>query len=285
MTIAIAVQVHDGIVLASDSATTLIEIAKPGPDNVLNVYNNANKIFNLRKGLPIGGMTYGMGSIGTSSISTLAKDLRQRFAGRDKHHPDWHVDAENFTIEDIAGKARQLLFEEKYKPLGIAPSPGVQFGFIVAGYSSQAELSEAWAFEFVNGDCAPPRRILAPGDCMAYAAGDPEAFSRLVLGYSQRLGEALVKIGLNPADLPAAIEHVKAELHTPLVEAPMPIQDTIDFAEFLVHTTSMFTRFKRGAATVGGPVESAAITKHEGFKWVRRKHYFDTVLNPPGGDE
>ena len=66
----------------------------------------------------------------------------------------------------------------------------------------------------------------------------------------------------------------------PLLAAPMPIQDAIDFGEFLVQTTATFTRFKHGAATVGGPVESAAITKHEGFKWVRRKHYFDGSLNP-----
>jgi hypothetical protein len=58
--------------LTSDSASTLIDQSNPAM-GVLNVYNNANKIFNLRKGLPIGGMTYGMGSIGVSSISTLAK--------------------------------------------------------------------------------------------------------------------------------------------------------------------------------------------------------------------
>ncbi len=73
-------------------------------------------------------------------------------------------------------------------------------------------------------------------------------------------------------------------MHVPLVEAPMPIQDAIDLAEFLVHTTVGFTRFKRGAPTVGGPIESAAITKHEGFKWVRRKHYFDRSLNPEDGN-
>jgi hypothetical protein len=36
VTIAIAVQVHDGVVLASDSATTLIDTIKTAPDNVLN---------------------------------------------------------------------------------------------------------------------------------------------------------------------------------------------------------------------------------------------------------
>lgn len=60
----------------------------------------------------------------------------------------------------------------------------------------------------------------------------------------------------------------------------MPIQDAIDLAEYLVNLTVMWSRFTPGAAVVGGPIEIAAITKHEGFKWIRRKFYFDKALNP-----
>ena len=60
---------------------------------------------------------------------------------------------------------------------------------------------------------------------------------------------------------------------------PMPIQDAIDLAEFLVDLTTRYVRFKPGLPTVGGPIEIAAITKHEGFKWIQRKHYFSTKLN------
>jgi hypothetical protein len=283
VTIAIAVQVHDGIVLASDSASTLTDPSQAGPNNVLNVYNNANKIFNLRKGLPIGGMTYGMGSIGVSSISTLAKDLRRRFAGHDKAHADWHIDPENFAIGQIAEQARKFLFEENYKTVVTAPAKGIQMGFVVAGYSSGAAVGETWLIEIKNGDCAAPRVLMDKGVTNTYAGGDPEVFSRLVLGHGQKLGDALVKLGIDQANLQTAIAAIRTEMATQLVEAPMPIQDAIDFAEFLVHATSMFTRFKRGAATVGGPIESAAITKHEGFKWVKRKYYYDEALNPPEG--
>lgn len=68
-------------------------------------------------------------------------------------------------------------------------------------------------------------------------------------------------------------------LKAPLVFAPMPIQDTIDLAEWLVQTAIMYSRFSPGAPVVGGPIESAAITKHEGFKWIRRKHYFHRDFN------
>ena len=61
MTIAVSVRVNDGVVLAADSATTLIGPGSPDGGRVLNVYNNANKVFNLLKGAPIGLMTWGLG--------------------------------------------------------------------------------------------------------------------------------------------------------------------------------------------------------------------------------
>lgn len=57
MTIAICLKVHDGIVLASDSASTLLTIGSDQNTSITNIYNNTNKIFNLYKGLPIGAIT------------------------------------------------------------------------------------------------------------------------------------------------------------------------------------------------------------------------------------
>ncbi|MFZ2227485.1 MAG: hypothetical protein WA090_07365 [Candidatus Nanopelagicaceae bacterium] len=85
MTIEIAVKVHDGLVLAADSATTLLQRDSNGQTKETNIYNNANKVMNLYKGLPIGLMSWGLGSIGSSSISTLGKDLRQRQLGTSSH--------------------------------------------------------------------------------------------------------------------------------------------------------------------------------------------------------
>lgn len=70
---------------------------------------------------------------------------------------------------------------------------------------------------------------------------------------------------------PRAIASYPPHLH--------PIQDAIDFAEFLAYSAVMFSRFAPGSPGVGGPIEIAAITKHEGFKWVKRKHYFNSELN------
>lgn len=55
MTIVVTVKINDGIVLAADSATTFSD-DKGVP---VKIYNNANKVFNLVKGLSIGSLTWG----------------------------------------------------------------------------------------------------------------------------------------------------------------------------------------------------------------------------------
>src|ERR1017187_10478130 len=95
MSIAVAISVHDGVVLAADSASTLAA-AIPGPSGprpmAMNVYNNANKIANLYKGKPIGCVAYGSGSIGSASISTLLKDFRHRLMTGAETGFDVHTD-------------------------------------------------------------------------------------------------------------------------------------------------------------------------------------------------
>lgn len=71
------------------------------------------------------------------------------------------------------------------------------------------------------------------------------------------------------------------DLYEGLVLPAMPIQDAIDLARYMVETTARFSKFSVARPrTVGGLVEIAAITKHEGFRWIARKHFFRFELNP-----
>src|ERR1700757_3418149 len=110
MTIVVTVKINDGIVLAADSATTFSN----QEGTVIKIYNSANKVFNLVKGLPIGGLTWGAGGIGAASISTITKDLRRRLAGEDSEHPDWALKDE-YTIEGVAKTVKAFFFDELFK--------------------------------------------------------------------------------------------------------------------------------------------------------------------------
>ncbi len=281
MTIAISVKVHDGVVLAADSAGSLVAQINNAP-TVVQVYNNANKVFNLRKGLPIGAISWGAGAIGKASISTLLKDLRVRFSGGDAAHMDWHLDPAAYTVEQVATQVYKFIFEEHYRPEFASWPQKPIMGMIVAGYSAGGILADEFRFDIdSSGNCAGPVRVRPNGDCGASWSGEPEPIIRLLMGYSSALPGLLAK-GLNVPEtqVASAMSQIQSQLTAQLLSDAMPIKDAVDVAEFLVDVTCKYSRYTPGAATVGGPVEIAAITKHEGFKWVKRKYYFSQDLNP-----
>lgn len=287
MTIALVVKVNDGLVLASDSATTLT-MGQGGVSAVANIYNNANKVFNLYKGLPVGAMTWGLGSIGPASIATLAKDLRRRFAGSDPAFLGWKLDPENYSVHDVATKAREFLYDGRFEQVEVAAAaqgvPAPYLGFLVAGYSSGADQPEAYVIQLGEGG-TPDLSVVVPDEAGASWWGMPDAIARILNGMSIAFPDALVNKGVvaTHADAAAIYSVVREELNPQMVTAAMPIQDAIDLAEFLVHATIQVVRFSPGNPMVGGPIEIATISKHEDFKWVKRKHFFDTRLNPVNG--
>lgn len=283
MTIALSIKVNDGVVLAADSASTLISIGATGEDNVINVYNNANKIFNLKKGWPIGAVSWGLGNIGNASISTLMKDLRQRFDenSNKSRQSAWSLDKGKYTVQHVAELVRKFFFEEHYAVVhkGLDSKPSL--GFIVAGYSANGLMAEEYQINIINGECSTPIPIRSENEAGVTWNGQTDAISRLLLGFGIKLPNVLSRnLGVPDNQIESVMNIFRQEMAVPLVVSAMPIQDAIDLAAFLVETTIQFSRFSPGAPVVGGPIEIAVITKHEGFKWIRRKYYYPKELNP-----
>lgn len=277
MTIAISLKVNDGVVLAADSAAAVMHKTDGGAPVASLVYNNANKVFNIRKGLPIGLICWGAGAIGKASLSTLIKDLRLRFTTAGD---EWHIDPNNYQLSRVADLVRRFVYEEHYFPVHQDWETKPVLGMMVAGYSAGAKMAEEYRLDINStGECTQPVLTRPLEESGASWSGEPEAISRLLVGYSQNLpGKAKEALGLDEQQT-TQLQTVLGELAAPILNDAMPIQDAIDLAEFLVYLTKMYSRFTPGGPTVGGPIEIAAITKHEGFKWVSRKHYFTADLN------
>ena len=267
MTIAAFVKVFDGLVLAADSATTLVL-----PDGTTQVYNTADKIFHLHRRLPIGAMTWGAGQIGAASIATLSKDLRRRLAGKDPEYQDWELDPASYTIEGVADRMFEM-FSDLYRS---SETPGV-LGLLTAGYSSGTKDSEVRVMFIDQHNPVRPQVVAREQDAGWQSYAQPEATQRLFLGLDDGLRNrvrSLVPIERYP-DLDAAFEDA---FRSPAVP-PMPLPDAIAFAKYLVDVTVGYRHFILGPDTVGGLVELACISRHEGFKWVSRKHYYTAELN------
>lgn len=286
MSIAVLIGVHDGVVLAADSASTLTfptppgMVLPPGQQSVVgNVYDNANKIFNLVKGQPIGCITFGSGNIGNASIGTLIKDLRKKLTDTPE---EMAFNAAQYTMEGIA-KILAKFLENECEKLDRSARHNTNLGLLLGGYSKPGDLGESWSVEILNGVPQQPKKLRQDHEVGLSWGGATEVLQRIVMGFSPQIFPALAAVMQPPQD-PAVLASqlgpvLAAQLQAPLVFAPMPIQDVIDLARFLVHSAVMYARFLPGPNIVGGPIEIAAITKHENFKWISRKHYYDQPLN------
>lgn len=258
MTILVSIKIHDGIVMAADSASSFASGM---------VYHHARKIRNLVDGVPVGVMVAGSGGIGKESIDTLLKDLQVRLRGDDPQHPDWMLDASRYTVEQIAARVQQFLHGEKVR----AYAGMVRAQVRLCGYSAGASLAEVWDVFLDSTDARPPSCAQGTDDFGPRWAGETEALDRLLLGWPGRFDELASAAGLAPGD----VRNIRARLAPDLYELvfleAMPIRDAAALARFLVEVTVGFVKFSVvRPKTVGGPVELAAITKHEGFHWLEQ---------------
>jgi hypothetical protein len=263
MSIIVSVKIHDGIVMATDSAVTFA---------IGQIYENANKIVNLVKGQPIGVMTCGAGGVGNASIATLLKDLRSRLADGDS---EWKLDTTNYTMDHVTSRV-DTFFTERAKEADFK-----QFLLLrICGYSSRRPLPEVWQVAFNEGKHLEPTCVQSENNIGPRWDGEMEALDRMILGLGAVSPEVVASIGMMDEQVREVSQKLIPHLYENLILPAAPIQDAIDLARFMVETTKGFIRFSiKRAKTVGGAVEIAAITKHEGFKWVQRKHFFPHDLN------
>jgi hypothetical protein len=278
VTVAVMVKVHDGLVLATDSATT---VQLPGL--LPQVYNNADKIFNLHREFPVAAMTWGLGHVGSASISTISKDLRRRLMGQDNDYKPWTLEVDKYTIQGVAERVSEILhgrLKTENQQLSVGQKlPPACLGMMVAGYSAGAHQSEAWLLVLDGHADDPPVPVqVADRDAAGwYAYAQPRPSGRLFNGWDNELLDGLKKE--IPTQYHAKIEEVLQNQSLQPVLPPMPFPDAIALAKFLVEVTAGWTHFLVGPDIVGGPIEVAGVNRHEGFKWIQRKHYYSPTLN------
>lgn len=80
------------------------------------------------------------------------------------------------------------------------------------------------------------------------------------------------------------IKKANEEYMRPIIQsvATLPIEELSLFAESMINITSVRRKvaLDGNIGTVGGPIDVAIISKHDGFIWMKRKHYFDLKYNP-----
>ena len=263
MTICVGIKVRDCIVFAADSAVSMLATVG-GQSLVQNVWSHGIKVYNLHKELPIVAMSTGAGNLGDASISELAKYLRNQFT----LETDQQIDVTKYRMEEVTGTAAEFLKQ-------FVTDESLEF--FVGGYGGGEPYGEIWKFAFNNGQLEDPKLVVAQTNFafVLWAGSGGDALHRLVLGRDWRMSEWLANAGVE-ANVIADIEQ---RVYVPFVNPAMPVQDAIDLAAFLVDVAKGYNAFTPGMNLVGGETDIATVTRHEGFKWIKRKHYYDARLN------
>lgn len=267
MTVAVSLNLSDGVILAVDSAVTV-------PDNsdgtIAKVYENANKLFQLGH-CPIGVAIYGMGAIGSRGIGSYLREFELTDPIMDAPAP----------VPEVVESLREF-FYGKYRDVvipAIELATGEQFanipdddkpvlGLIVGGFSPNAYLSEVWEIVVpFHHDPDSATSINAQGEFGSHWFSMYEPIRRYTKGLDAGLLSELVDYFIQlrgGAPLtPAESDEVKAilvryEYAVPF--AAMPMVEGVEHARFLVELVTKHHRFTVGAPVVGGTVNIGMVT-------------------------
>jgi hypothetical protein len=266
MTVAVACNLSEGVILGVDSAVTL-----GTPGGVVKVYENADKLFQLGD-RPIGVAVYGLAALGNRNIGSYLHELEIL-------NPKGLLTGPNWTMASIVEEVRAFLMKSYQKDLvsaweaatgrkwrNLRRNKRPVLGVIVGGFSSFAYLSEVWQIELPFNNRPGSARLLRPPGSFGtnwFAMFDP--IRRYIKGYDPALVDAVVKflVGraapLSPAE-DAQLRRLIEGFEYQIPYVSMPMEEGVAHTRFLVELVVSHHRYAVGAPVVGGRAHVGRVT-------------------------
>ncbi|MFH1483621.1 MAG: hypothetical protein ABIG98_05150 [Chloroflexota bacterium] len=240
MSLAIAVYVPEGIVMASDSRESItFERKTPeGKDFKVETVNSdaVTKTFLLEK-QRLGISSFGQAKLGGQPIASYIKSF---------------LEGQLAAEDDVAAIPPKLVAYLR------SSFPNADTAFHVAGYRTEGKLSMPHIYYCHIARNEVVRRNLKPDGSLSYGAawgGESDILASILNPVTHKDETGTEKV-IRPA--------------TPVAWDVMPLQDAIDFAIYAIQTTIDTMRFQARAKTVGGPIDVLALTPEE-TKWIQKK--------------
>ncbi len=249
MSICVSVKARDGVVLGTDSMAQVWMRDPSGQVGVAKTYSNARKLFQLGD-LPVGVMSYGAANVGDRSIEGLLREFPVKRARSIR------------TTADNLLEFVETVYSDAFKAAPDEQKPVV--GFFVAGYSPNRRFPEEWEFVLPRDDKV--KEVRPKGLFGASWRGDTLPFTRLYFGFDPRMRQLLEEMSVSEDVRRAVFDENRFKTVIPY--NAMPVQDAINFADFVLRTTIGYVSFQAGVPTCGGPLQVAVILPETGFQWV-----------------
>lgn len=235
MTAAVIISVAGGVVLASDSRSSICEDTARGR-RVLTTHDGARKL--VTWGRTLGAVCVGAGSIGGLPLEALVRGAVTRAqAAEGPQAVCWRLS------ERFAGElAAPALPAHNAKPA---------FSVLVAGYGHGDRLPACWRLDCAAGVLAPPVQQTAR---LVWAGDGADPIARLVQGHAPQTASALGRAGLDGDQVRLALRRIADACAWDPVHPELPLADAADLARGLLRTCADVARFGPTTGTVGGRI-------------------------------
>ena len=268
MTIAASFLTAEGVVFGADSTTTFT-VGPAGPNQMVKLYNNAQKVFEIGPqgeanfalctwgdGMPGPGLTH------RRLVAQLSDSVRA-----------------SSTVRELAGELAVMLDDPAVK-VGRR-----SVGYMLGGVDPITRMPACIRI-VAQGQDFPQIAPLNIDD--AFFAGAPRFFSRVDAGYDSEL-PMLVANHLRPllTNVPVnfdalVVDAIRAAAlqGLPVLQSRggLPLRDAIDFVYMYLHLTIKAHKFMLGPAICGGAIEVGFISADRPFRWIRHKS-FDAAID------
>ena len=267
MTVAVACNTPEGVILGTDSTITLND----DEGRPLKTYENAVKLFQLGN-KPIGIATFGIGALGNRIIGSYLSEF-------ERQNPKEMVKG-NANVADIAEELRQFFLQqyqntvvpevERRTSKKFPEVPDIDkpvLGIVVGGFSTGAYLSEVWQILIPhNAASGSASLVTGQGDFRSswYALCEPifryhKGFDNTVLDDLRNYFAQLRGTPLTAEENTAMVDILlKREYQIPV--GAMPMREAIAYVRFLVEMVINHYRFVVGSPVVGGKVQIGLAT-------------------------
>ena len=252
--------------LAADSRVTLLTVQPPmlgqqAPILVASTFDNARKLLRVAGQPYIGIVTYGAGALGQTEPRTAHSFM-----------PDFERELEGtkrLPVKEFADRLSEFFLGKWRSLMPANVGPGQDMIFLVGGFDEDAAYGKVY-------DILIPSRAEPVEQCSGTFGltwgGQREIVDRILQGFDERAIPAIQQ-QLNASDeqILALNAHMKQTLSLQIPYPFLPLQDCVDLATLLVHTTAQLQTWVVGVRGVGGPVDVATVTRMEGLVEVQMK--------------
>ncbi len=255
ITILAAVKTSTDLVLASDSKVSTLGIGgidEHGNPIYLNqAYDYATKIsFSPRNVWTVG--LAGQASIGAIGISDIIQNMLP---------PDVLVfdsrTQQDEKLSDLVNFIANIRHSYYYETLTISPNLWSPTTLFIFSSDPEGRSVRGWRVEFVEDRFASTEILCNPS---VYLEGSYKHAFSLLYGYSTDIiNELSASLDCETDIIFQASNKIPIKPINMINFGPMPLQDAIEFATFLVEVQIQMERFVPGNPVCGGPIDIAII--------------------------